>query len=118
MVKPGILIKSVAVTCLLLASCEEVIHPELEPAAPVLVVEAWLNNKTGTQEISLSWTQPYFDSGVPPGVSGATVTLYNLTTGQIFDFLEAAGSGGKYHWTPSVGTNVGEAGDELELVIQ
>ncbi|HEV8511783.1 MAG TPA: DUF4249 domain-containing protein, partial [Cyclobacteriaceae bacterium] len=46
-------------------SCEQVINPTLQSASPVLVVDAWVNNKPEKQVILLTQTQPYFDDALP-----------------------------------------------------
>lgn len=56
-------------------ACETIIEPELEDAAPVLVVDAWLTNQEKAQEIILTQTQPYFENELPVGVTGAGVTV-------------------------------------------
>src|SRR5690606_17529707 len=58
-----------------LFSCETVIDPTLQTAEPILVVDAWVNNKPEPQVIKLTKTQPYFDQSLPPGVSGAQVIV-------------------------------------------
>ena len=39
---------------LFIFSCDYVIHPDLEKAEPVLVIDAWLNDAPGTQKIKLN----------------------------------------------------------------
>ncbi len=56
-------------------SCEETINPTLQPANPVYVVDAFVTNKLDTQVINLTYSQPYFQEELPPGVSGALVTV-------------------------------------------
>ncbi len=73
---------------LLFYSCDEVINPELEEASPVLVIDAWLNNAPGTQQIFITRSQPYFESVLPPGVSGATVRVSD-ENGKIYTFSES-----------------------------
>lgn len=81
-------------------SCEDIIDPTLEPAAPVVVVDAWINNLPGTQTINLTWTQPYFESVLPPALTGAVVTVTD-DQGKLFTFVESATKPGSYEWTPS-----------------
>ncbi len=96
-------------------SCEEVINPELEDAQPVLVIDAWLNNVAGTQQIKLMRTQPYFENVLPPGVSGAVVSVAD-EKGNVYSFIET--EPGVYVWTP-VGNEVfGEVGLTYELIVR
>jgi Domain of unknown function (DUF4249) len=101
----------------ILTSCETEIDPDLQKAENVLAVEAWINNKPGTQVINLTMTQSYFDNSLPPGVSGATVTVRNLTSGRVFSFNETT-SKGVYAWNPaSTSDLIGTSGDEFQLSI-
>ena len=100
---------------LLFYSCDEVINPELEKASPVLVIDAWLNNAPGTQQIFITRSQPYFESVLPPGVSGAMVRVSD-ENGKIYTFSES--KPGVYVWTP-VGNEVfGEVGLKYDLSVQ
>jgi len=96
-------------------SCEDVIDPELEDAQPILVIDAWLNNTPGTQQIKLMRTQPYFENVLPPGVSGAVVTVVDEKN-KVYDFTET--EPGTYVWTP-VGSEVfGEVGLTYQLTVK
>jgi len=100
---------------LLFYSCDEVINPDLEEASPVLVIDAWLNNAPGTQQIFITRSQPYFESVLPPGVSGATVRVSD-ENGKIYTFSES--KPGVYVWAP-VGNEVfGEIGLKYDLTVQ
>jgi hypothetical protein len=102
---------------LILSSCETTISPELEKVDPILVVDAWINNKPGNQVISLTQTQPYFDNTLPPGVSGATVTVTD-SKGVVFLFIEDTANKGNYVWKP-VGSQVfGTVGNSYKINIQ
>lgn len=105
-------------TGLLLASCEEVIHPDLREADPVLVIDAWINDKAEDQVIRLSLSQPYLSDEVPPGVSGATVTV-NYDGGSL-DFMEDGDDPGVYRWTTDEATReavFGETGRSYTLTV-
>jgi len=87
----------VAVTVIAFTSCEDKINPTLEHADPVLVVDAWVNNKPEDQVVVLTKTQPYFDNTNPPGVSGATVTITD-NDGKVYPFVEDGQVAGNYVW--------------------
>jgi hypothetical protein len=97
-------------------SCEQVINPTLQSAPPVLVVDAWVNNKPGKQVIILTQTQPYFDDARPTGVSGAVVTVEDMNDGTIYTFIENSTKKGNYEWTPSSGS-FGAVGHDYKLSI-
>lgn len=100
---------------LVLASCEDVIYPPLEPASPVLVVDAWITNTNQAQTIVLTSSQPYFDATVPPPVSGAVVAVSD-DMGKVFSFTENPSKAGHYEWTPS-GTDTLRVGGKYQLSI-
>lgn len=87
-------------------ACETAIDPSLESAEPILVVDAWVNNKAESQVIKLSKTQPYFANTTPPGITGAQVKI----TGGGKDYFFTEDVDGKYIWTPAVGETFGETG--------
>lgn len=91
-----IAIKILIVTIgLFLTSCEEVIHVDLETAAPRLVIDAsidWVKGTSGNeQKIKLSTTTGYY-SPTFPTVSGATIFVTN-SANTVFNFIENAGTG-------------------------
>lgn len=101
----------------LFSSCETVINPDLDSAPPVLVVQAWLNDKSEKQVIQLTMTQPYFDESAPTGVSGATVTVTDdLNT--VYTFVDDGTNTGSYQWTPALGQNIGTPGRIYTLSVQ
>ncbi len=100
-----------------LMSCEDKITPALQPAGPVLVVDAWINNRPETQVIQLTQTQPYFENLVPPGVSGAVVTVSD-NNNVTYTFTEDDKNPGKYQWKPAPGVVFGKVGDSYKLSIQ
>lgn len=81
-----------------LISCEDPVTVDTPSAEPVLNIDAWLNDKPGTQTIHLSFTQPYFDNeNLPPAATGASVTVTD-GAGKVYNFTEQ--QGGTYQWTP------------------
>lgn len=84
---------------LITTSCEEIIDPTLQRAEPLLVVDAWINNKVEDQVIRLTMTQPYLQNTLPTGVSGASI-MVSYDGGSV-TFTEDAGNTGVYRWTPT-----------------
>ncbi|MEP2668186.1 MAG: DUF4249 domain-containing protein [Cyclobacteriaceae bacterium] len=99
------------------SSCEDEISPELESADPILVIDAWITDQPGSQVISLTETQPYFDNTLPSGVSGATVSVTD-DLGNVFVFQEDAVLKGNYVWTPVGSEVIGTAGRKYTLVVE
>ncbi len=102
---------------ILFSSCDKVINPNLESAPPVLVIEAWLNDKSEKQIIQLTQTQPYFDTSTPIGVSGATVVVTD-DLNNVYTFADEGSNSGTYQWTPPVGQNIGAPGRTFTLKVQ
>lgn len=98
---------------LALFSCEDVIDVDLEEAPDQLVVDAWLNNKSELQTITLSSSQNYFDNQFASGIEGAVVSVER--GGVVLNF-EDQGKG-VYTWTPAAGETIGEVGDNFNLAI-
>ncbi len=84
----------------LMLGCEEVINPNLQEAAPVMVVDAWVNDLPQTQTIIITRSQPYFDAVTPPAVAGALVSLID-SQGKVYAFTENDSKPGYYEWTPT-----------------
>lgn len=60
---------------ILLASCEDVIEIDLEGIEPKLVIEAVINDIDKTCVVKLSETVDYFNPGIYPNVSNASVSI-------------------------------------------
>jgi len=100
------------------SSCEDSIDPRLESADPVLVVDAWVNDKAEAQVIRLTMSQPYLQNDqLPPGVSGATVVVRD-NDAQEYVFTEDTNEAGTYRWTPGPGQRFGTVGKRYTLTVQ
>ena len=99
-----------------IVGCETIIEPKLDKADPVLVVDAWLTNRSEIQNIRLSRTVGYFDNQELPGVDGATVTVVNESSGRTFIFSYAGA--GNYQWSPAdPSDSLGTSGDAFSLSV-
>ena len=104
-----------------LFTCEDPVTLDSRFEAPELVVEAWVNNISEPQTITLSETQDYYDNRLPTAVTDAQViicqTENQVPTANCFIF-DHEGSG-RYVWTPAAaGQTLGEVGTEFGLGIQ
>lgn len=63
----------------LLAACQKVVNIDLNTADPRVVVEGRLTDTTGKFQVKLSKTTSYFDDQKAPAVSGAVVTISDLS---------------------------------------
>jgi len=94
-------------------ACDDQIFPQLDDAPPVLVVDAWIDDRLQDQVIHISMTQPYFDNAENTGVEGAEV--YILDDNNVrFDFTDSGE--GSYTWTPGV-VGFGEVGTGYFLFV-
>ena len=101
---------------LVAVGCEDIIDVTLDEAPRAYVVDAWINDKSETQTITLTYTQEYFDSSTPPPVTGATVFVTD-DKGQVFPFVES--SAGEYVWVPgSSPATISGAGTGYQLTIR
>ncbi|MBT8218948.1 MAG: DUF4249 domain-containing protein [Bacteroidia bacterium] len=99
----------------ILNSCEDVIEVSTDPAEPIIVVEAWLDNEPRGQTIRLTQSQPYFDNSLFTPLSGASIEILS-SDGKLFEFDEL--SEGEYLWLPLQGDSLGSIGTSLELNIE
>ena len=100
---------------LFLFSCEDIITPTLPTNEPILVVDAWINDKETTQQITLSKTQDYLDDSSPSPATGADVVVYD-DKGNSFDFIES--TPGNYTWMPDLEfKKIGDVGTRFYLDI-
>ena len=97
----------------LFTSCEDVIVVDNGFQKPTIVVDAWVNTLNQVQTINVQWSQDYFDSSKPTGITDAEVAV--RSGNNIYPFLHI--ENGRYEWTPSNGETLGQTGDVVELII-
>jgi len=108
--RTGLLLLTILFT---LGSCEKVIDVDLKTADKKYVIEAIVNDKTGTSFVKLSRTKNVDEDNYPDAVSGATVkvqedgsTIYTFTESTAAGVYEAPGlkgkSGSRYNLTVTV----------------
>ncbi len=99
-------------------SCEDNITVELEKADPVVVIDAWINDKPETQTIRVLRTIPYFQNTFLPGLNEATVIVEDLTDNITYNF-EKSDEDGAYIWEPTgAQPTFGKIGNTYKLVVQ
>lgn len=102
---------------LVLLGCETDIPVELPEADALVAVDAWLYHKAEPQVIDLTLTNTYFDRSSPSGIPGATVTVTDLNTSEVYSFAEE--EPGKYVWNPATPTDsFGIVGNDYYLSIE
>lgn len=99
-------------------SCEDKIEVELPDSDPVVVIDAWINNKPEPQTIKVLRTIPYFENADLPGFENAVVRVEDLTDNLTYDFTRVA-EDGAYVWEPSPSQpSFGKIGNDFRLIIQ
>ncbi len=98
---------------LIASACETTYTPELENAAGIVVVDAWITMKPETQVIRITRSQPYFENSFPEKVSGAIVQIVDLNDGTLYEFSEGEEA---YFWEPDSDT-FGIVGHQYRLTV-
>lgn len=105
-----------ALTVIVLSSCEDKIDVTLDEVDPIVVIDAWITDEPGkVQEIFVTHTQSYFDSNTPPGITNAEVGI--ATGGDIILPFDHVGEG-RYIWDPNDNNlSIADIGSSFELSV-
>jgi hypothetical protein len=105
-------------SALVLLGCEDNIDVTLPQSEPVVVIDAWINNKAETQTIKVQRSIPYFENSFLPGISNASVQVVDLTDDITYNF-EPGQIDGHYEWQPGGSSPAfGKIGNDYKLVVQ
>ncbi len=96
-------------------ACEDVIDVEVPKGKTYTVVDAWITDAPGRQEIRLTQTVPYTSTQPAPVVSDAIITLTDLTNGQTYPFTFA---NGVYSHDPGAGKSIGTLNHAYKLRVE
>lgn len=108
---------SLLIGILFFTSCEDVVDVKTDQVSDVLAVDAWLTIEARAQRIRLFNANAYLDNSSPSPVSGANVSVQNLTTGTKYEFVH--GGDGYYVWDPQdTQESLGDVGDEFRLSME
>ncbi|MDX2061714.1 MAG: DUF4249 domain-containing protein [Bacteroidia bacterium] len=99
--KPNAFICSLFGALALLTGCEVPFDTELQTLPPGLVVEGLLVDSVAPQYVRLSRSQAFTDNSAPPVVTGAAVTVEDLTDATTYPYTEA--EPGLYRSAPFTG---------------
>lgn len=106
---------SMVVLISMLFSCEDVVELDLDGDGGDLVIDAWINTRSETQEIRLSLSQSFFSSNTVI-VRDAEVVVTNETQEEDYVF-EITDTSSTYTFTPELGNNIGDVGDVMSLSV-
>jgi hypothetical protein len=98
----------------LLISCDKEIFPELEQPFELVVIDAWLTDQTGPQNIFITQSQPYFENEFPQKLAGATVQVISADS-VVYNFVE---NDSAYTWISGDGSSFVEVGQTYFLFVQ
>lgn len=106
---------AILVTAAAFTSCEDVIDVDIPKGKTYAVVDAWITNEAGKQNIRITETVPYTSTGTAPVVSDAIVVLTDLTDNKTYPFTFA---NGVYSHDPGLGNSIGVLNHAYKLRIE
>ena len=96
-----------------IASCERVIDLDIPQGEALPYIDAWITNKPGVQTIKFLKATGYTNTQDPEPISNATISVSDLTIGQVYPFTYQNGS-----YTYDAGaTSIGIVGHQYRLTI-
>jgi hypothetical protein len=102
-------------TIVVFSSCEDIIDLEVPMAKSLTVVDAWITDEPGKQQIRITKTIGYTDKNPTPIVSNATVVLTDLQNGNQYPFTF---ENGVYVHTPASSLDaIGVIGHAYKLTV-
>lgn len=96
-------------------ACEDVIDLDVPEGKTFTVVDAWLTNAPGKQDIRITQTVPYTSTQPAPEVADAVVTLFDLTDGNTYAFTYA---NGVYSHDPGQTNSIGKLNHAYRLRVE
>lgn len=107
-------------TALLLAAagftaCEDAIDIDIPNGKTYTVVDAWITDVPGKQDIRITQSVPYTSTGAAPVISDAKVTVTDVTANKTYNFTFA---NGVYNHDPGAGLKIAEVGHVLKLRLE
>lgn len=96
-------------------ACEDVIELEVPEGKTYTVVDAWITNAPGKQDIRITKTVPYTSSQTAPVVDNAVVTLFDLTDNTTYNFTFA---NGVYSYDPGQSNSIGKLNHAYRLRVK
>lgn len=86
-----------------LTACEDVVQIDLDKGSKMYVIDAFLNDKGGTQTIRVLENDSYFSTTEAPPVSYAQVKVTDLTTNQSYTFSYSGNGNYVYTGAEAIG---------------
>jgi len=99
-----------------LTSCEDVVQVKLDKSEPILTVDAFINNMRSVQKIRLTYADDYFSQVQNYPVTGAIVSIKDVTSGVSYTFTDSNGDG-NYLYNVATTDTLGRIGHTYELTV-
>lgn len=104
----------IAIVSLWISACEKVVDIDLPTTDPVPYVDAWITDQEGPQTIKFLKATGYLSESGPEPITGAQVSVTDLTLNRTYDFSYANGA---YTHDPGPGNHIGVIGHQYKLSI-
>lgn len=98
------------------ASCEDVIQVKLDKGQPMVTVDAFINDLRAKQTVRLTYTDDYFSQKPNTAITGASVVLKDLTSGQTFTFTDS-NNGNYIYDVVALNDTIGRVNHQYELTV-
>ncbi len=102
-------------TIFTLTSCEDVVQIKLDEGTPMITIDGFVNDLRTNQTIRLTYTDNYFSQKPNDPISGATVQIKDVTSGQLYNFAD--NSNGDYILSLTPSDTIGKIGHKYELSV-
>ena len=100
---------------LVLTSCEDVIQVKLDQGDPIITIDAFINDMRTTQKVRLTYTDGYFSQKPNQAITGATVSIKDVSSGAIYNFTD--NNNGDYIFNITSTDTIGRIGHNYELTV-
>ena len=102
-------------TVIAFSSCENVIQVKLDEGAPIITIDAFLNDMRSQQKVRLTYTDSYFSQKPNEPITGASVRVKDLTSG--VDYIFTDNNNGNYVYDLIAVDTLGRVGHVYELTV-
>jgi hypothetical protein len=102
-----------AISLLAFAGCQDVVQIELDQGAKLYVIDAFISDQPGNQDIKITTSDAYFSNKPAPPVDGATVMVKDLTSGVDYSFMPL----GEGNYRSKPGDTIGKTGHTYQLQV-
>ena len=91
------------------------IQVKLDEGEPIITIDAFINNMPSQQKVRLTYTDSYFSQKPNEAITGATVTVKDITAGLTYNFND--NNDGNYTYDINATDTLGRIGHNYELTV-